>query len=98
MGWKVEWSEGQALQKSLQGRELSGTLQLINRTPPGNQGRERGEDVCLTAEPATVLKSLSLDVLASLKPNNNINAHLHPKVTHLQSATTSHWACALYSF
>lgn len=92
MGWRVEQSEGQALQKSLQERELNGTLQLINHTPPVNQEREIGEDVCLNAEPATVLKSLYLDELASSKPNNNINAHLHPKVTHLQSATTSHWA------
>lgn len=36
---RVEQSEGQALQKSLQGRELDGTLQLINGIPPVNQGR-----------------------------------------------------------
>lgn len=46
------------------------------------------------AEAATMVKSLSLDELASLKPNNNINACLHSKVP----CSLPHWACAVCSF
>lgn len=47
-----------------------------------------------TAEPATVVKSLSLDEFVSLKPNNKINAPtLHPKVPCPRGTITPHWAC-----
>lgn len=76
----------------LAGRELDGTLQLINCTAAASQGRDWNVSCCSD----TMAKSLSSDELGSLKPKNILNAHLHPKVTHLQGATTPpHWVHTL---
>lgn len=73
-------------------QELKGTWQVARcrgtlhvPSTPGDRGR------CPAAEPTAVVKSLSLDELASLKTTNNVNSLLHPTVPHLQASTTPHW-------
>lgn len=73
------------------GREgdLDGTLQVTicrgyfayPRSTTGDRGRA-------AAEPTAVVKSPSLDELASLKTTNNVNSPLHPTVPSCQAMTT----------